>query len=439
MTLKQHSKPDSFTPQTSSPPESFATRFRVVRDRSQQLCETLEPEDCVVQSMPNASPIRWHLAHTTWFFETFLLKRRPDYQSVDPRFEFLFNSYYNSVGKPFPQHQRGTLSRPTMEEVWQYRESVDRQIEAWCEDVAPMIDLDTNIFEFGLNHEQQHQELMLTDIKHAFAQNPLFPIYRDIAVLPTEQALNASVSSHWISVPESIQRIGHESIGFCFDNEKPAHRRLVDEFEIASNLVTCREFLEFIEDGGYREPRHWLSAGWATVGDRDWQTPEYWHQIDGQWHHFTLGGLMALGMCDPVTHVSYFEADAYARWAGCRLPTEAEWESAVQSDGPEQHLAADSFRNFDSLFHPQMRTVAGTDLSSVLGSTWQWTSSAYDAYPGYRVPEGAIGEYNGKFMCGQFVLRGGSCATPPGHTRITYRNFFPPDTRWQFSGIRLAK
>jgi len=439
MILKEHSKPDSFTPQRSSTPESFAKRFRGVRNQSRRLCETLEPEDCVVQSMPNASPIRWHLAHTTWFFETFLLKRRPEYQSVDPRFESLFNSYYNSVGKPFPQNQRGTLSRPTMEEVWQYRESVDREIEAWCEDVARMIEFDTNIFEFGLNHEQQHQELMLTDIKHAFAQNPLFPIYRDTAILPSQQSLNVSVSPHWISVPESIQTIGQESIGFCFDNEKPAHRRLVGEFEIASNLVTCREFLDFIEDGGYREPRHWLSAGWATVGDRDWQTPEYWHQIDGQWHHFTLGGLMALGMYDPVTHVSYFEADAYARWAGCRLPTEAEWESAVQADGPERHLAADSFRNFESLFHPQVRPVAGTDLSSVFGSTWQWTSSAYDAYPGYRVPEGAIGEYNGKFMCGQFVLRGGSCATPPGHTRITYRNFFPPDTRWQFSGIRLAK
>ena len=214
MTLNVHSKPDSFTPQTSSTPKSFAKRFRDVRDRSRPLCETLEPEDCVVQSMPNASPIRWHLAHTTWLFETFLLKRRPDYQSVDPRFEFLFNSYYNSVGKPFPQHQRGILSRPTMEEVWRYRESVDRQIEAWCEDVAPMIQLDTYIFEFGLNHEQQHQELMLTDIKHAFAQNPLFPIYRDTALLPSEQALNASVLSHWISVPESIRTIGHESIGF---------------------------------------------------------------------------------------------------------------------------------------------------------------------------------------------------------------------------------
>lgn len=429
--------------------ERLADRFRRIRGFSQTLVAPLAPEDCVIQSMPDVSPTRWHLAHTTWFFETFFLKRLSGFRPYDPDFELLFNSYYNSVGEPFPRDRRGLLSRPTLDQVLDYRRDVDdRVLEALGQ--GTLGDDEAMAIEIGLNHEQQHQELMLTDLKHVLSCNPIFPVYKDT---PLPGGPVAEIV-RFVDFPGGLRDIGHDGDGFSFDNESPRHQVFLNHFSLADRPVTNGEYQQFIADGGYTEPRWWLSAGWQTVRREGWFAPLYWTQKGDQWWQFTLSGLHPICPDAPVCHVSYFEADAYARWARARLPTEAEWE--VASAGvPIEGRFAEPLVGSKQTVHPAPAPAGvgsgsgsgrGADASSgprslrqIFGDVWEWTQSPYMAYPGYEPAAGALGEYNGKFMCGQFVLRGGSCATPSGHIRRTYRNFFPPDARWQFSGIRLAR
>lgn len=383
--------------------------------------------------MTDASPVRWHLAHTTWFFETFVLKTgAADYEAFDPAFEYLFNSYYNQVGKQFPRPQRGLLSRPGLAEIKQYRNVVDHALDRLLERSDQLDDQLQTTVELGLHHEQQHQELILTDIKHLFSCNPCWPVYTERPA--TRPSPTTPIT--WITGSEGIRWMGHNGDGFAYDNESPQHEVLLQPHELASRLVTNGEFLEFINDGGYQSPEHWLSLGWQTVCNQQWQAPLYWHQVDGEWYEFTLSGLRPLNLGEPVCHVSYFEADAFARWAGVRLPTEAEWESAAMSEGV---LEGANFVELER-FHPKpASSLDDGRMHQMFGDVWEWTASPYTPYPGYHAPEGAIGEYNGKFMCNQYVLRGGSCATSRTHIRPTYRNFFPPEARWQFAGIRLAR
>lgn len=434
----------SNTPATSTDP-SLADRYQQVRAFTNKLCETLGPEDCCLQSMPDASPVRWHLAHTSWFFETFLLKQDPQYQVFDQQYEVLFNSYYNSVGEQFPRAQRGLLSRPTLEEVLEYRQYVDRHLAASLERISDDAKL-AQIVEIGLHHEQQHQELILTDLKHLFSLNPLLPTYREAskskqpATVPAQQ---------WLEFDEGLYAVGHEGNGFSFDNESPRHRVFLEPFAIAGRPVASSEYLEFIADGGYTRPELWLSLGWHFVNELKHHQPMYWYECDEGWQEFTLAGLRKLDPSAPVTHISFFEADAYARWAGCRLPTEAEWEAAAEGLALTGNFA-DTLLVEKWPLHPTSRTIlppSGESLEEredtrphgMFGDCWEWTASPYTPYPGYQAVEGALGEYNGKFMCNQYVLRGGSVATSSNHIRPTYRNFFPPEARWQFSGIRLAK
>jgi ergothioneine biosynthesis protein EgtB len=411
-------------------------RFRAVRKLSAKLCEPLEVEDFVIQSMPDASPTRWHLAHTTWFFEALLLMpHKRGYKPLNEKYLYLFNSYYNTLGDQFPRPRRGVLSRPTVREVLAYRQHVDEQVAALLESSAGEAPADVaNIVMVGLNHEQQHQELILTDIKHVFSCNPLYPAYRERQTPEAGEAPKAG----WASYAEGLREIGWDGQGFSYDNESPRHRAFVEAFELSDRLVTCGEYLAFMQDHGYERPELWLSDGWTVVNERGWKAPLYWTQKDGQWRQFTLSGLRPVDLSEPVCHVSYFEADAYARWAGARLPTEAEWEYASQPLAIEGNFVDQEH------YHP----IAGHAIQAgdgrsnprqMLGDAWEWTRSQYVAYPGYHPPAGALGEYNGKFMCNQFVLRGGSCATSQSHMRRTYRNFFPPDARWQFSGFRLAR
>jgi ergothioneine biosynthesis protein EgtB len=415
------------TPTAAESSSTLLRRYRGIRQRTLDLCATLETEDYVVQSMPDASPVRWHLAHTTWFFETFVLARaEPDHRPFHPAFRDLFNSYYNRVGEPFPRAQRGTLSRPTVREVLAYRAHVDARMEELLAagvgaEVAARVEL-------GHNHEEQHQELILTDVKHAFAANPVRPALRE---RPADRVREA-VPAAWVEFGEGVREIGHDGPGFAFDNERPRHRVFTAAFALASRAATSGEFARFIADRGYERPELWLSDGWNVVQHRGWRAPLYWEERGGAWWTYTLAGDRLVAMDEPVCHVSYFEADAFARWAGARLPTEAEWEVAAA-----EQPAAGHFLDPDRL-HPAPAT-AGPGLRQMLGDVWEWTQSQYVAYPGYRPWEGEVGEYNGKFMCNQFVLRGGSCATPAGHVRATYRNFFPPDARWQFAGVRLAR
>jgi ergothioneine biosynthesis protein EgtB len=380
--------------------------------------------------MPDASPVKWHLAHTTWFFETFvLLPHRRGYRPFDPAYRVLFNSYYNAVGDRHPRPERGLLSRPGLGEVLAYRHHVDLAMQdLLAEGQLPVVDA---LVELGLNHEQQHQELILTDVKHLLSCNPSKPVYQKQWPLTAVQVRER----RWISVEAGLCEIGHAGAGFCFDNEMPRHRVWLDAFELASHPVTHGEFIEFIDDGGYRRPELWLSAGWDAVTSRRWQAPQYWERNDGQWQCFTLHGLAQVDANTPVCHVSLFEAEAYARWAKARLPTEAEWEVAAR--------AAPLAGNFleSGALHPlalREAPAVGT-IAQAFGDVWEWTRSDYGPYPGYVPAAGAVGEYNGKFMCSQYVLRGGSCATPKSHIRATYRNYFPPDARWQFSGLRLAR
>jgi ergothioneine biosynthesis protein EgtB len=376
--------------------------------------------------MPGASPVKWHLAHTTWFFETFVLAHHPGYRAFDAAYRVLFNSYYNAVGDKHPRPERGMLSRPSLEEVLAYRRHVDgAMLELLATDEAAAL------VELGLQHEQQHQELILTDIKHLLSRNPLKPAYQKQWPLTPIRAREP----RWIAFAGGLYEIGHEGPGFAFDNETPRHRVWLEAFEIASHPVTHGDFMRFIDDGGYQRPELWLAAGWDAAGARGWQAPQYWARRDGEWLTFTLHGEAAVDPNTPICHVSFYEAEAFARWAGARLPTEAEWEIAA-ARAPR----AGNFLESGAL-HPLALREAPLSgaLAQAFGDVWEWTRSDYAPYPGFKPAAGAVGEYNGKFMCGQYVLRGGSCATPETHVRATYRNFFPPDARWQFSGLRLAR
>ncbi len=419
----------------------IAARYQAVRDFSCRLTETLTPEDCMVQSMVDTSPTRWHLAHTTWFFETFVLAEQAGFRPFDEHFRVLFNSYYNSVGKQFPRPQRGVISRPGLDRIRAYRTHVDQAMNALLlsEDVNQST-LDAIIV--GLHHEQQHQELILTDIKHALSCNPILPTFRPEPLAPTTAA-----ALHWFDVLASTCEVGSDGTAFCFDNELPRHTTFLQDHSIARSLVTCGDYINFINDGGYSRAELWLSAGFEEVRRSDWDAPLYWVRRDSRWMVFTLAGLVPVEDDWPVCHVSYFEAEAFARWSGHRLPTEFEWENAANSNSAPNSNSAqfvDALVESGHAIHPtQAASVDRHDqtrqVEMLLGSVWEWTSSSYGPYPGYRPLAGAMGEYNGKFMCNQYVLRGGSVATHSGHIRNSYRNFFPPDARWQFSGIRLAR
>jgi ergothioneine biosynthesis protein EgtB len=389
------------------------------------LCAGLSAEDMLLQSMPDASPTKWHLAHATWFFERFVLARDPSWRGADPAWNFLFNSYYQSIGPLHARPRRGLLSRPSLDEVRDYRSRIDDAVEALLDrDDDPEL---ATLVELGLQHEQQHQELLLTDIKHAFWCNPLKPAYRAPIALPVEIR---PVQLRYVEGGDGIVEIGYRGEGFAFDNETPRHRELVHPHALANRLVTNAEYLAFVREGGYREPGLWLSDGWAIVQNENWQHPIYWQ--DDLATEFTLAGVRALDPHEPACHLSYYEAEAFARWAGGRLPTEIEWESAAQGVPVSGNLQG------KGRFQPQA-AHAGDGLLQLYGDVWEWTASPYVGYPGFRPLAGALGEYNGKFMCGQWVLRGGSCATPDDHLRATYRNFFPPHARWQFSGLRLGQ
>jgi ergothioneine biosynthesis protein EgtB len=413
--------PDSFWPDHygSDARDAWSDVFQIVRAETERRAAPLSPEDQVVQSMPDASPIKWHRAHTTWFFEQFVVApHAPSYRVYDPHFAFLFNSYYVAAGPRYTRANRGLVTRPGVAEVTRYRAHVDAAIGNLLADAAPAtLGEVAPLIEIGLHHEQQHQELMLTDILHAFSENPTAPVYdsawgwpQPLPYPPPQAGEGREVGSDWCELPEGIHTVGHHGHGFCFDNETPAHRALVGPARLARSLVTNGEWLAFMRDKGYARPELWLSDGWATAAEQAWSAPGNWREIDGKWHVFTLTGLSPVNEEFPVSHVSYYEADAFARWAGKHLPTEFEWEVAARAG----------------------------ELEDAFGVVWQWTRSAYAPYPAYRPAAGALGEYNGKFMINQMVLRGSSVATPPGHARVSYRNFFYPAARWQFSGLRLA-
>jgi ergothioneine biosynthesis protein EgtB len=406
---------------------STTDRFVATRSLTESLASPLSPEDQTVQSMPDVSPTKWHRAHTTWFFETFLLSPGlGGYHPFHPDFGYLFNSYYEGVGARYPRNDRGLVSRPGIEEIRRYRSHVDGAMTTLLE--GPSAESSAGLVELGIQHEQQHQELLLMDIKHVLSRNPMLPAY-DAVRMPTPTDIPASA---WTEVPEGTYEVGHPGQGFCFDNELPRHRSYLDGFALSDRLVTCGEWLAFIDDGGYSRPELWLSDGWATVQAEGWEHPLYWSQLDGSWQEFTLGGPTPLNPGQPVCHLSYYEADAFARWAGARLPTETEWEVAAAGRSPQGRFLD------QTKLHPAAEG-SSSGGGSLFGNVWQWTSSAYSPYPGFEAAPGAVGEYNGKFMVNQYVLRGGSCVTPPDHIRPSYRNFFPPSARWAFSGLRLAR
>jgi ergothioneine biosynthesis protein EgtB len=411
-------------------PSPLAERYRRVRDATRHLAAPLAPEDQLVQSMPDASPTKWHLAHTTWFFETFVLERfARGYRPVDERYQFLFNSYYESLGARQPRPQRGAITRPSLDEVGAYRERVDESMAALLDERAAG-DLAFRT-ELGLQHEQQHQELILTDIHHALWRNPLRPAYLDAP--ETRAARATTAEGGWIEHPGGLAEIGHAGGGFAFDNEVPRHRVHLEPFAIARRAVTSGEYLAFVEAGGYRQPDLWLSEGWATVVAEGWEAPLYWERDGSRWREFTLRGMRPLDLEAPVAHVSYYEADAYARWAGARLPTEAEWEVAATRVAIEGNFVE------SGRLAPAPAAACDGGPAQMFGDVWEWTASAYLPYPRFRPFPAELGEYNGKFMVNQMVLRGGSCLTPASHVRATYRNFFPPAARWQMSGLRLAR
>lgn len=404
-------------------PEPLLDLFRATRARSARLVEGLHPEDMTVQSMEDASPTKWHLAHTSWFFEEFVLRpRAPCYRSPDERFAFLFNSYYVQAGPRYTRAQRGIVTRPTVAEVMDYRAGV----EAAVEDLIRSGDAPHDLVELGCHHEMQHQELMLTDLLHVFSHNPMRPTYRAPEPLPTREA----APLEWVDFEGGIVEIGHAGDAFAYDCEGPRHEALLRPYALASRAVTNAEWIEFIEDGGYERAPLWLMDGFATAQKEGWTAPGYWWREDGRWMQFSLRGAQPVDPEAPVNHVSYYEAEAFARWAGARLPTEAEWERAGGAVRGGVFMEAERFRP---------APAQGEALAQMWGDVWEWTGSAFLPYPGFRPPEGAVGEYNGKFMVNQFVLRGGSCLTPRAQMRPTYRNFFYPHQRWQMTGLRLAR
>jgi ergothioneine biosynthesis protein EgtB len=408
----------------------LAELFHAVRQSSQALIATLSDADATVQSMPDASPAKWHLAHTTWFFESFVLvPHLSGYGIFDVHFNFLFNSYYESVGARHPRPRRGLLTRPTLATVLGYRQHVDEGIESLLrENFSAEV---SQLVELGCHHEQQHQELLLTDILHLFAQNPLKPAYK----LPEPLLVGPQTAGppEYLPFDGGLVEIGHGGSGFAFDSETPRHSVFIEAYRLADRPVTNREWIEFIEDGGYRDPLLWLSEGWTASRDQGWTMPLYWEERDDVYWTMTLRGPQPVDLDAPVSHVSYFEADAYATWSHRRLPTEMEWENAARGIPATGNL-------FDSGYlRPRPATCTAEGPRQLFGDVWEWTRSAFLPYPRFRPPAGAVGEYNGKFMSGQFVLRGGSCVTPPGHIRRSYRNFFPPTMRWQFAGVRLAE
>lgn len=410
-----------------SGPAALALRYAQVRAVTEELCRSLSPEDMTVQSMPDVSPAKWHLAHTSWFFERFLLgEYLPDYRVFHPEFDYLFNSYYNTVGRMHPRPQRGLLSRPGVTEILAYRRHVDEHMPALLArtESSPQLAF---LITLGINHEQQHQELLLTDIKHVLSVNPLLPAWRE---LPRREA-GAVPELKYIARPEGLIEIGHRGEGFAFDNESPRHRVFLEAHALANRPVTNGEYLDFIRDGGYRTPELWLSEGWALVQRSGWDRPLYWNADLNT--EFTLAGSRELDHAVPVSHISYYEADAFAHWAGARLPTEAEWEVLATTQAVQGNLME------QENFHPAATPAGSAPPYQLYGDVWEWTMSPYMSYPGFKPLSGSLGEYNGKFMSNQMVLRGGSCATPQSHIRSTYRNFFPPDARWQFSGLRLAR
>jgi ergothioneine biosynthesis protein EgtB len=420
------------------PPSSstLAERFEAVRAQTEHLCEPLDTEDYVVSSMADVSPTKWHLAHTSWFFETFILgPHAPEYVSPNPRYAYLFNSYYVQAGERHCRAKRGLVTRPTVREVFEYRAHVNEAMRELLQRIGgdPAHPAHA-LIELGLHHEQQHQELLVTDIKHVFWMNPLRPVYRERPERPTRDATELK----WRAFAGGVHHIGHQGTGFAFDNEGPAHREFLEDFKLASRVVTNGEYLEFMNDRGYERSELWLSPGLAIVQDGGWKAPFYWERDGDRWMEFTLAGMRPVALDEPVCHVSYYEADAFARWAKRRLPTEAEWEVAARG-APIEGTFVESER-----FHPAPANATGggdggnAGLAQLYGDVWQWTQSAYVGYPGFKPDSGAIGEYNGKWMADQWVLRGASCATPASHARLTYRNFFPSDARWQFMGIRLA-
>jgi ergothioneine biosynthesis protein EgtB len=406
-------------------PGRLSRRLAEVRAFTERLCEPLAVEDHVVQSMPDASPVKWHLGHTTWFFETFVLSpHQPGRRPCREGWGVLFNSYYLAAGPRHPRPERGLLTRPTVAEVAAWRAAVDEEMQAFLRSAEAERPGVHELVELGIHHEQQHQELILTDLLHAFSRNPLRPAYR-----PGGPPASAGEPMRWRERPGGLVRIGHSGPGFAFDNEGPAHRVHLEPFALASRHVSAGEYTDFVADGGYGRPELWLSDGWAAAQAGGWRAPLYWERRDGSWTRFTLRGELPVDPAAPVTHVSYYEADAYARWAGVRLPTEAEWESVAQETPVEGQFVEDG----------ALVATAGGGDASPFGGAWAWTASPYVAYPGFRPAPGAVGEYNGKFMVNQMVLRGGSCLSSGTHLRATYRNFFPPHARWQMSGIRLAR
>jgi ergothioneine biosynthesis protein EgtB len=414
---------------------SLLRRYVEVRSFSETICEPLALEDYVVQTMPEVSPIKWHLAHTTWFFETFVLARGiEEYAPFHPAYNYLFNSYYEAAGERHARDRRGLLSRPTVEEIVEYRYHVNRAMASLLSGSSPgRLGSLVDVVVLGLHHEQQHQELMLTDLKHVLSSNPLRPVYK-AAPGPAEGERAPPLA--WHPGAEGVVVVGAREGGFAFDNERPQHRAFLEPYELASRLVTAGEFLEFIDDGGYERPDLWLSDGWAARTRLDWSAPLYWERDEGgAWRQITLGGVRAVCAAEPVCHVSYYEADAFARWRGARLPTECEWEAFAERQPAHEGNFVEA-----GVLHPLPATRGGRAAPCQLfGDVWEWTSSPYAPYPGFRPLVGALGEYNGKFMCNQMVLRGGSCLTPKGHVRASYRNFFPPEARWQMSGLRLAR
>ncbi|HEX8233992.1 MAG TPA: ergothioneine biosynthesis protein EgtB [Caulobacteraceae bacterium] len=407
-------------------PEVLAERFAAVRARSLELAVPLSAEDQQVQSMPDVSPTKWHLAHTTWFFETFVAAPHlAAYEPFDPAFSYLFNSYYEAVGPRHARPERGLLTRPPLERVLAYRRHVDAAVERLLDNAdGALLGRLEPLIELGLHHEQQHQELILMDIKHVLSCNPLKPAYlKAPAPAPAEPA-----PLGWAEFPAGLRRIGHDGDGFAFDNEGPRHRVFLEAFALADRPATCADYLAFIEDGGYVRPELWLSDGWAAVQAEGWREPLYWREAEDGWRLFTLHGERPLHPAEPVCHLSFYEADAFARWSGARLPTEAEWETAAAGASLNGNLGS---------LHPAP-APPGEGLRQMIGDVWEWTASPYVAYPRFKPAAGALGEYNGKFMSGQMVLRGGGCVTPAGHVRVTYRNFFPPHARWMFGGLRLA-